>query len=662
MISVGTDADDLAVKNLLSQSTSMSMDIGATIDINVNSMVDFTSSSITGNDYTTIANRQPFKKLFPLDTIVKPLRPVSAGIKYGVSGDVAQYTYADPTTVTYTPDAQKTNTIKYRTYYPGSDTYYKYWLSPKDQNASLAITYPKTVYANKIIITFEISHSMPSAWSITVGSSTISGTSADIKNFNSTKFDAGQLALYYNGTTWSKNASDINLNSYASFTTMSMTATNPGGYIGVIEFAPHWVRDLTPYVVDFNLRKESSASTEALIPVGNITANSLSMMLNNYNGNQSSGSIYFETYLKSTTIDITKMYLYKQAQINLYIKLYNSGGGYSDSKGSYYKINQGTFYLDSWDIAEYGDVTLNGLDGAKILQETLAPDIFCDGYSSVAIIRRLLDAVGFTNYSFNYNTNDQSIISPNYWWTDATMTVWDNLQNLCRDSQMSAVMDENNVLQFYTRDFIYDATKSVNYQFRNSFSGSDLSNIISLVKKDLPSVNQVKIIYYSAVSSAYDQSSAPLWSSGQSFLAAAALVENILTSDVPSIGVKKYLHLNPIVINDLNAEQIVYSYNGFFMVGSEIIEYDAIEYQYTDINTLDSKTIDVTGESDLLKYRGQAKINATPGNNLYQTTFTPTGRYRIKTRGAFGTKIENHYVNAKNDSDGWSGYKGVVWK
>jgi hypothetical protein len=650
-----------SAKDLISKSTTLSMGVGATIDINVNSMVDFTSTAITGNEYKVIDGRQPFKKLFPLDTIIKPLRPVSAGIKYGISGDVGNQTYGDPSTVTFKPSGQ-TTTTKYRTYYAGSDTYYKYWVTPKDTNASINITYPKTVYANKVNVTFEIAHAMPSAWTVTIGDANISGTSADIKSFNSTNYDAGTLTLYWNGTAWSKNASDLNLNSYKSFTTTALTATNPGGYIGVIEFAPHWVRDLTDYIVDFDIRKESSASTESLVPIGNITANSMNMSLNKYD----SSAMFFQTYTKATTIDISKMYLYKQAQINVYLKLYDPNGADADvkvdSKGKYYRINQGTFYLDNWDINEFGDVNLFGLDSAKILQETLAPDIMCESFSSVAIIRRLLDSVGYTNYNFNYNTSDNSIISPNYWWSDSTATVWDNLQSLCRDSQMSAVVDENNVMQFYTRDYIYDSSRTINHTFRNANSGTDLANIVSLNKKDLPSANQVKVIYYTVVSSAYDQNSAPLWTSGDSYLAAAALASDLPATTLPTDNTKVYMKLNPITVNDLSAEQVVYSFSGHFLIGSEIIEYDAIEYQYVDIDSAQDVIVDITGESDLLKNKGKARIISNLGNDSYKTTFIPTGRYRIKTRGAFGTKIADHFVDPKNSALGWNGYQGVVWK
>lgn len=82
------------------------------------------------------------------------------------------------------------------------------------------------------------------------------------------------------------------------------------------------------------------------------------------------------------------------------------------------KINLGVFYMDSYEVDEFGEISINALDGARELQYIKPPDIVTKDMSSVAIIRRLLDSVGFTNYNFNLATNDTSIVTPFYWYTD----------------------------------------------------------------------------------------------------------------------------------------------------------------------------------------------------------------------------------------------------
>lgn len=662
------DAPD-KVKTILKNNVAVRSNIGCLYDININSMVDFNYSTITStSNYTTINGRQPFKKLFPLDTIVKSYRPTGAGVKYAIDGDIPAGTWTDPKNLTYNP---KLNT-KYRVYYPSADVYYKYWITPLNTNAGITIAYKnqdlsaKNVLANKIVIKFEVSHATPSAWSVSLNGQVAASGSSSITSFTTNPYEAGLLCLYYNGTTWSTDASTLNLSATKSFNTISLSATNPGGYIGVVEIAPHWVQDLSTNLVSMQINKESSASTEDLLPVGTVTANSCTIDLNSYQQD----TIKFKTYTKSDTISADKIYLLKGAEVKSFIKIYDSEGTSQDTQGKYFNINQGTFLVDSWSIGEYGETQLFALDSAKILQDTICPDMVCEKYSSAAIIRQMLDSVGFVNYNFNYkksqdNILDTSIISPNYWWSDSTQTVWSNIQELCRDAQISAVVDENNILQFYTRDYLYDNTRDINWTFRNSTSGSELSNIVSLQKEILPTANQVKVIYYTTAISTYENSSHKIWDSGDTWLAAASLKDNLLATADPSLtpNSKHYMTLEPIDLyeNAINKDDVLYSFSGYILINSEIVEYDAIEYSYTQVGTFQPKTVDITGPSDLLKYKGDAYVTQTPDGSAYVPSIKPTGRYRIKTRAALGTTKSSHYVSSTDTLDGWVGKINVRW-
>ena len=103
-------------------------------------------------------------------------------------------------------------------------------------------------------------------------------------------------------------------------------------------------------------------------------------------------------------------------------------------------------------------------------------------------------------------------------------------------------------------------------------------------------------------------------------------------------------------------------FNGYVLIDSEIIEYDAIEYVYQDAITGVYKYIDVSSKSDLSRYLGLGKVITDSNITTYKTTVAPTHRYRIKTRGAFGTKKANHYANPAAEAAGWTPYKAVVWK
>ena len=134
--------------------------------------------------------------------------------------------------------------------------------------------------------------------------------------------------------------------------------------------------------------------------------------------------------------------------------------------------------MDSWSIEEFGNVSVTALDGARILQQLIAPSIVCKDYTTIAIVRTLLDNLGFSNYNFNTTSSDTSIFSPRYWWTDDGGSVWDSIQRLCRDSQMVAVFDESNVLQFYTREYLFSTVGKTPLEFRYAANGSSLPNIL----------------------------------------------------------------------------------------------------------------------------------------------------------------------------------------
>ncbi len=625
-------------KNTIEQNTSVTYGSSLVFEYSMNAMVD--NITVTGADVTKTdasgATYTPFKKLFPVDSIIKPFRPQGAGLKYAISGDVDSG-WKNPKSLNYSPD--------YRVYYPGVDTTYKYYVSALGAGLDVTVNYPKTILTNKIVAKFELSHSTPTTWSIFGnGSLLASGTNSNIVPFKTgsvKNYNAGTVTIYYNGSTWSTTepatlASPVSLTS-----TRITTGAVAGKYVGLIELCPKWALNASEHLVSFSIQKESSTSSEDLMPVGRISANSASLELISY---ESSRKI--ATYDKTNTLDSSKIYLYKQMEIKPYIKLYNSGGTLSDSLGAYDNVSQGVYYADTWSFSEYGDISLTALDGAKVLQETIAPKIMCNNFSATGIIRRLLDSIGFTNYEIYIKDTDSSIITPTYWWTENNKTVWDSLQELCRDTQMVAVFSYDNVLKFYSREWLFDSTRSNSWNFRSDTSGSDLSNILSFNKNDLPSANQIKVFWNSVLTSNYIQSAQAPWDSDTYFLAAFVLNQNILSTQAAGT----YMNLTPSVINEEELGTTVYNYSGYLVINSEIIEYDAVQFEYEDLSGT-KQFVDLTSKTDNNKYLGLSK----------QGTMKPSGKYRIKKRGAFNTKASDHYADAQSMIESWSGYS-VVWE
>ena len=75
-----------------------------------------------------------------------------------------------------------------------------------------------------------------------------------------------------------------------------------------------------------------------------------------------------------------------------------------------------------------------------------------------------------------------------------------------------------------------------------------------------------------------------------------------------------------------------------------------------------TKYVDVSSKSDLSRYMGLAAVSVDSNATTYKTSMAPTSRYRIKTRGAFGTKKAAHTASPASETAGWTPYKAVTWK
>jgi hypothetical protein len=135
------------------------------------------------------------------------------------------------------------------------------------------------------------------------------------------------------------------------------------------------------------------------------------------------------------------------------------------------------------------------------------------------------------------------------------------------------------------------------------------------------------------------------WTSETYFLSAFTLNQNILTTHTAG----QYMHLSPAVVNEEESGVTSYNYTGYLAVGSEIIEYDAVNFEYVNLSGT-KQFVDLISKTDNNKYLGVSM----------QGTLKPSGKYRIKTRGAFGTTVSNHYIDAQDIVDSWKGHQ-VKW-
>ena len=607
----------------INKSTSYTSVPGCWIEYNMNELIDGVNITASSDVTTSTGDSLPFQKLFPVKTIIDPRRPKTAGIKYFImNAQRNQY----PTV--YSASTNQT----YRLYYPGDKVQYKYWVSKRALGTSLSgclltVSYPaaKTAASNKIVVKFETSHSKPTAWSVKIKN--LLGVESTIST-NATVPDDGVVNLYYNGSSWSTTKFTVPSQpvgiSEIKVEVTSVSVANE--YVGVIEIGARYVQDVSDRLVTFDVRKQSSNSSDGITPVGMVTANSLSLDLNCYDR---SGLSYDKTF----SFDKNKVNLYKNIIIEPFIKIQNSDA-----------IPYGVFYAtEDFSITEHGDVSITALDGAGYLQKIMAPDILMRDYSSQAIIRRLLDSVGFTNYKFNTTGTDSSTVTPMFYYTDSTKTMWQHIQDLCNDTQMIAVFDEYDILQFYTREYIF-ANKASSFKFRYGKIGDNLPNIVSLKKTTVPSAKAIKVRYTPQLTSQYSFSADPVYESGIIKIGAAALIKDLSSST----GAGGSIFTEPVSVYDSAVDHVFYQKAGYLLINKEIVEYDAIKYTYQVAGQSTISEQWITSDVDIAKYQGLS----TPG------TFKPTGEFRIKTRNAFGllSAPANHEVNLSAIKSRWTTY------
>ena len=531
----------------------------------------------------------------------------------------------------------------------------------------------KYAIGNKIIATFNKDHYKPSVCSITIKTKNPTSGQADVTTSKTSLSipASGRLELYFDGSSWTTTAPSepLSFGTGQYVSSMSIDATGASGkFIGLIEFSLIYTKDISSDVISLTETKDSSSDNMDILPVGLVTANNLSIDLLNYS---SEGCLYVP-YDLTSDIDINHIYLYKNVKLMPYIKFYDSSGPITKSgePNNYYKISSGTYYISDYKIGTYGEVSINALDGTKYLTEKTAPDMLLENYPVTGVIRSLLDSVGFVDYNINILTSgttitDTSIPFVSAWWTDGSKTVWQAIQELCQDMQINAIFDSNNILQFYTRDYMYNNSKTIDWTFYYEKNGSALPSIISFDQQQIQSSNQVKVKWSSPLSSRYAGSSGSLWTSPITFLSAGGLLASI---EADSSAENTNLMITLDTIDKYSNNQSLYSFSGYLLIDSEIIEYDAIQYKCdleTPIGGQSTIYPWMTSPADINKYRSLSKSGYSDPTNPSDTAyFKPTGKYRVKKRGAFGTTPAKHNATG-NLSDlkakGWTSV-GITWK
>ena len=509
---------------------------------------------------------QIIKDLFPASSVVQSFRPAKAGVKYAILGQ-------SNTLQTY-----KTKTIPAsRTYMVDKDIPYTYFLA--QGSGSVTINYKnktntaaQNILTNKISVRIETGHG---TGSISIGSL-----------YNGTVPADGVIDIWLNGSTWSTTEPAT----YSTPISISSLVVSVSGssFNSIIDISPKYVVDVTDRVISVNVEKDDSLNDDKL-PVGMLTANSCSINLSTI----ANGDII--QFIKGDAIVSNKIMITDNVKCKVIFSINDT-----------YDIQQGIFYINDYSSGDYGDYSIKCLDIAKFLQSIPCPELLINDSSFQAIIWRILDAVGFVSYDFSKCTAD--VLSCRYWWGDANKSVWQAIQELCRESQTVGYINEYGVLVFIDRSTFYNSATTSSWTFRYAASGDLKPDIEQMSASVSPTTNAVKIKYNVPTTSNQEASAQPVWTE--------QAPSTLFASPYKGITDGYLLYPERGVFSDV----IPTRFNSYVLVGEEIIEYDGIQFSSPD------GVVDITSSGQYLELR--AKHN----NNLI-----PTGKLKIKTRNAFGT-------------------------
>lgn len=521
-------------------------------------------------EVTTSSNQPPlFAELFPKESVVESFRPSKAGVKYAVLGQsntlTTYRTKTIPSTRVYMPDKRNPYTL-FVSQGNGSVT-----VNYKNKTGSAA----QNILTNKISVVIETGYS---SGNITIGSYYTGAIPTNGKI---------DIWLQSNGT-WSTTQPS----SYpAPISISSLTVSATGSpYTGIIQVSPKYVVDVSDRIIRAGVTKDDSINDNQL-PVGMLTANSATFDLS------TKSAFDIVQFARGESIVSDKIMICSNTKATLSILINDS-----------WNIQQGVFYINEYSSDDFGNYNITALDGAKFLQERMSPEILVKDATFQAIVWRLLDAVGFVDYNFTKCTDD--VLTCRYWWTDRNKTVWQAIQELCRESQTVAYFDEFGILTFISRNKFYDKDLTASWTLRSTpGSGNRKPDIISLSSKVTPTTSVAKVTYNIPMTSNLQQSSQPVWTEQSPSTLFAAPYKGISDGYV--------LYPNRSVFSDA----IPTRFNSYVLIGNEIIEYEGIQFSSPD------------GVVDVLSTGQYLELRAKHDNNL-----TPTGKLKIKTRNAFNTE------------------------
>ena len=462
--------------------------------------------------------------------------------------------------------------------------------------------------------------------------------------------------------------------------------------LDIIEISPRLAVDFSEKTTGFSITKPASDLGVTGMPVGQLLA--------------ATGSLSLFDHDQAFNPQNTSSIIYKHIAKNLQIKFYEIVRGVDEFN---YHIPIKTMYVDGFpEIAPTnGTVSLPLRDLMFYFESLAAPELLIQNASLSYAVSLLLDSVGFSNYIFKRNPNEDELVIP-YFYVGPDTSVAQALEDLAISSQAAMFFDENNNFVMMSKGYILPTESerptamtfygSKDFQksgiLKNSKTKTALANIIDLnyksndifndgvisyktryIQKTLGSLKQASNI---AKNRSYVYSPSLLWeisgedkptttndvvSQSGSWSLGAAPLNSDLSAEAPIVK-------NGVVVNNTMdvGEAISYfvsRYNGYVYANGEIIRYDAIQFNIPQIVNEDDLVTQIENNvwiTSLQEYHNyfsklsfNGKIYPTGLIRIYSEPEyeTVSGIRRLKEgavakhgRGQFGTEPTVHTAGA----------------
>jgi len=414
---------------------------------------------------------------FPIESITSPMRPDSS----------IQYAFTDDESYTTSPMTTGLDSVRY--YTVEKDEVFEYWVSPIMSSANYeqdfgyaidkvqpTVIYDSPVRTNKIRVGFAM-NTAPMSWTLEITTDGTNWTAITRPDVNPI---TGRADIWWNGTSWVK-TQQLDETKWIALKGIRINVASvdkPSRQMGLMELGARREFDISYRVEDMSFEMSMDES-DFIYPVGQISANSGKIAINNYDK-------------KLSDIDETSDYfgiLDRWCEVRAYCEYDLTPWG-----GTKYKLRLGTMFTNMWAVTNEWTFDLELFDAMKYLQDTDCPAMWAEDISITNLVSRILDMAGLSNYAFDGSDFAESNMVK-WFWADGTKTFYDVLQELCRDNQAALWVDEFGIFQLMTRDQIANDNDNAIWAFLYQNSGNDVADVLTVKRKYDIQANEVDIKY-----------------------------------------------------------------------------------------------------------------------------------------------------------------------